>query len=60
VQLDADLTRAEQIDVLETENPAWDEPTTGTLAVDGFYYIADSQLNSTSTARETIVLRIPY
>jgi sugar lactone lactonase YvrE len=57
---DADFRRAERVDVLETENPLWDEPTTGAIGPDGFYYIADSQIGSKAAPRETLVLRVAF
>jgi sugar lactone lactonase YvrE len=60
IGLDPPLRHAERVEVAETENAAWDEPTTGTLGPDGFYYVADSQLNSSASPRETVVLRIPF
>lgn len=60
IELDATLTRAERVDLLETASPVWDEPTTGALGPDGFYYVADSQLSSGAPPRETVVLKIPY
>jgi sugar lactone lactonase YvrE len=60
IGLDAALKHAEHVEVAETENALWDEPTTGTLGPDGFYYVADSQMNSGAAPRETVVLRIPF
>jgi sugar lactone lactonase YvrE len=60
IALDATLARAEHFEVLETENPAWDEPTTGALGPDGFYYVADSQQNSGAAPRPTVVLKLKY
>jgi sugar lactone lactonase YvrE len=60
ITLDADLARAESFVVLETENPQWDEPTTGTLGPDGFYYVANSEMTSGAAARPTVVLKLRY
>jgi len=60
IVLDADLARVESFDVLETENQEWDEPTTGALGPDGFYYVADSQMNSGAAPRPTVVLKLRY
>jgi sugar lactone lactonase YvrE len=60
IDLDLELARVERFEVLESNHPAWDEPTTGALGPDGFYYIADSQLGSEAPPRETIVLKLPY
>jgi hypothetical protein len=60
ITLDAALARVERFEVLETENPEWDEPTTGALGPDGFYYVADSQLNSGAAPRPTVVLKLRY
>jgi hypothetical protein len=42
-----------------TGTPDWDQPTTGALGPDGFYYVADSQLNSSAAPRETVILKVP-
>jgi hypothetical protein len=60
IALDAALARAERADVVESGTPAWDEPTTGALGPDGFYYVADSQMNSGAPDRETVVLKLAY
>jgi sugar lactone lactonase YvrE len=60
VDLDADLARVERFETLEANHAEWDEPTTGALGPDGFYYIADSQMNSGAAPRPTIVLKIPF
>jgi sugar lactone lactonase YvrE len=60
ITLDAPLARAEHFEVLETENPEWDEPTTGALGPDGLYYVADSQMNSGAAARPTVVLKLRF
>jgi sugar lactone lactonase YvrE len=60
IDLDATLERVERFEVVETANPVWDEPTTGALGPDGFYYLADSQMNSGAAPRETVVLKVPY
>ena len=38
-----DLTRVERLEVIEANNPAFDEPTLGVLVKDTFYLIANSQ-----------------
>jgi streptogramin lyase len=41
--LDPDRRRVERVDVLDENHPLYDQPTTGTITGDGFYYIANSQ-----------------
>jgi hypothetical protein len=60
IELDPSLSRAERFEVLETGHPEWDEPTTGALGPDGFYYVADSQMNSGAAPRSTVVLKVTY
>lgn len=42
----ADPTRVERAEILESGNPLFNIPTTGTVAGDTFVYIANSQLRS--------------
>jgi sugar lactone lactonase YvrE len=44
--LSADMMRAERLEVIEANNPLFDEPTLGVLVEDSFYYIANSQWGS--------------
>ena len=41
--LSDDFSKVEKLDVLEANNPAFDEPTLGVVVDDRFYFIADSQ-----------------
>ena len=41
--LSSDLARVERFEVLEANNPVFDEPTLGVLIQDNFYFIANSQ-----------------
>lgn len=44
--LNKKLNQVARTEILESWNPAFDQPTTGVLAGDTFYYIANSQYNS--------------
>jgi hypothetical protein len=41
--LSNDATRVERLEVIEANNPLFDEPTLGVIVKDDFYYIANSQ-----------------
>lgn len=41
-----DPTRIERMEVLQANHPLYQQPTTGVVAQDAFYYIANSQLRS--------------
>lgn len=41
--LDNGGPRAEKVEILDTDNPSFDEPTLGVVVGDKFYYIANSQ-----------------
>ncbi|MBT2185478.1 hypothetical protein [Sphingobium nicotianae] len=41
--LNEDETRVDAVDVIERANPAWGEPTLGTISEDKLVYVADSQ-----------------
>lgn len=41
--LSKDLTRFERFEILEANNPEFDEPTLGVLIKDDFYFVANSQ-----------------
>jgi hypothetical protein len=43
IGLSSDLKRAERFEVIEANNPIFDEPTLGTIVNDTFYFIANSQ-----------------
>jgi hypothetical protein len=43
IRLSRDLKRAEGLEVIEANNPLFDEPTLGVLVKDTFYFIANSQ-----------------
>ena len=43
IGLSRDWKRAERVEVIEANNPAFDEPTLGVLVNDTFYFIANSQ-----------------
>lgn len=44
--LDGGLARVKSATVIEANNPVFDIPTTGAIAGDGFYYIANSHVDS--------------
>jgi hypothetical protein len=65
--LNKEMDRIERIDILEANNPIFDEPTLGVLDKDSFYFIANSQwgaidakgqLASTEKLTEPRVLKI--
>ena len=67
VSLSADLKRAERLEVMEANNPLFDEPTLGVIVKDNLYYVADSQwgamdktgrIASPDKLRETVVLKV--
>lgn len=43
LRLTSDLKRVERLEVLEANNPLFDEPTLGAVVKDNFYFIANSQ-----------------
>ena len=57
------MERVERVTVLETENPAFQVPTTGVVANGAFFYVANSQLDvqggPPEKMREIIVLKTP-
>jgi hypothetical protein len=66
ISLSADLKRAERLEVIEANNPLFDEPTLGVIVRDHLYYVADSQwgaidkagkVTSPEKLRDTIILR---
>ena len=67
-KMNAEQTRLLTHEVLESGNPAFEEPTTGTVAGATLYVIANSQLrrmsdDGTSLKRpvdpETVILKVP-
>jgi sugar lactone lactonase YvrE len=48
-----------RVDVLETDHPLFDGPTTGAVVGSQLYFIASSQLWVPREPRETIVLKVP-
>jgi tetratricopeptide (TPR) repeat protein len=46
IRLSGDFKRAERLEVIEANNPVFDEPTLGALVKDTFYFIANSQWES--------------
>lgn len=63
VTLDASLAHATAIEVLESGNPLFDIPTTGTIAGRYWVYMANSAVAETSVTggarRDLVVLRLP-
>ena len=45
--------------VLAATHPALDAPTTGAIAADGFYLLANSQIHSAKPPAPVIILRVP-
>jgi sugar lactone lactonase YvrE len=45
-RMNKELNQVIRTDIMEAWNPAFDQPTTGVLAGDTFYYIANSQYDS--------------
>lgn len=43
LSISPDLSRVDGLDVIEANNPAFDEPTLGVVVKDSFYFIANSQ-----------------
>lgn len=67
ISLSADSTRAESLEVIEANNPLFDEPTLGVVVKDNFYYVANSQwgavdksgqIASLERLRETVILKV--
>jgi sugar lactone lactonase YvrE len=67
ISLSNDLQRAERLEVMEANNPVFDEPTLGVIVKDNFYYVADSQWGAVDKTgklapeeklRETIILKM--
>jgi hypothetical protein len=67
LHLKKDLREVERLEVLEANNPLFDEPTLGVLVRDSFYYIANSQwgtvddhgqLAPPEKLREPIILKV--
>jgi hypothetical protein len=67
ISLSRDRQRAEGLEVMEANNPVFDEPTLGVIVKDNFYYIADSQwgavdktgkLASEDKLRDAIILKM--
>jgi hypothetical protein len=65
--LDKDLKQVERLEVVEANNPLFDEPTLGVIVKDNLYYVADSQwgaidktgkLAPEDKLRETIILKM--
>lgn len=64
--LDDKMARIEKMEILERRHPAYDVPTTGTIAGDDFYYIANSQVGhlegdhlvSPSTLQPVLILKL--
>lgn len=50
LRLDASGDRVEALEVLETANPAWRVPTTGTVVGDALLYIGTSHVDGISPA----------
>lgn len=42
IEVSGDLTRVESVETLERAHPAFDEPTTGCVVGDAFYFVANS------------------
>jgi sugar lactone lactonase YvrE len=66
ISLSDDLKRAERLEVVEANNPLFDEPTLGVIVKDNLYYVANSQwgavdktgkLAAEDKLRETIILK---
>jgi hypothetical protein len=66
IWLDAGLKRAQRLEILEANNPLFDEPTLGVVVRDNFYYVANSQWGAFDRAgnvaspeklRETLILK---
>ncbi|HEY0320419.1 MAG TPA: hypothetical protein VGC66_05555 [Pyrinomonadaceae bacterium] len=67
ISLSHDLKRVEGLEVIEANNPLFDEPTLGVIVKDNFYYVADSQWGAVDKVgklapedklRETIILKM--
>lgn len=67
ISLSKDFERAERLEVMEANNPLFDEPTLGVIVRDNFYYVADSQwgavdrtgkLAPADKLRDTIILKM--
>ncbi|HEV2913972.1 MAG TPA: hypothetical protein VGX92_11890 [Pyrinomonadaceae bacterium] len=67
LHLDKSLEGVERLEVLEANNPLFDEPTLGVLVRDAFYYIANSQwgavdqkgaLAPAEKLREPVILKV--
>jgi sugar lactone lactonase YvrE len=67
VFLSADFKRAERLEVIEANNPLFDEPTLGVIVKESFYYVADSQwgaldktgkIAAPDKLRETVILKV--
>ncbi|HKS28573.1 MAG TPA: hypothetical protein VJS44_12165 [Pyrinomonadaceae bacterium] len=67
VSLSKDAKRAEKLEVIEANNPLFDEPTLGVVVKDNFYYVANSQwgafdrtgsVASPENLRETLILKM--
>lgn len=67
ISLSKDWQRAERLEVMEANNPIFDEPTLGVIVKDDFYYVADSQWGAVDKTgklapedklRETIILKM--
>jgi hypothetical protein len=65
LRLSRDGGRVERLDVLERANPAWGEPSLGTIAGSKLLYVSDSQWErfedgkQTSPARPTPIRELP-
>lgn len=66
ISLSADFKRAESLEVIEANNPLFDEPTLGVIVKDSFYYVANSQwgavdksgnIASPERLRPTVILK---
>jgi hypothetical protein len=67
LHLKKDSRAVERLEVLEANNPLFDEPTLGVLVRDSFYYIANSQWGSVDEKgqlappeklREPVILKV--
>jgi hypothetical protein len=47
IYLNKNLSEAQRLEVLEANNPVFDEPTLGVLVKDDFYFVANSQWGAT-------------
>jgi len=67
ISLSKDWQRAERLEVIEANNPVFDEPTLGVIVKDSFYYVANSQWGAVDRTgklapedklRDTVILKM--